>query len=812
MKRMSKTTEGRRRRGSVILLVVGLLTILAMLGSALLLVSRMDRQTSSAMAKAASDTHVAEAILTQLVENRRKDLWIDAAGVTYGAVIRPGDAGYTDANAERQTIDYDFVDPADPNTRDDYDKALASIEPNVDANTWRHISVMPNATGNFINVNYRADPNMVDTDGDDTADARLFPTGLYNSSGTQFYAAVRMIDAGGLLNVNYAGVIPVVATSAAMSPGLISLSVLGGPEGTVVSNRADTAGVPDNPYGQGDQLALSWLDGNTAWAGRLAQPFGTAAPPTARNLLTTIGKSRTAVPRRPNDATITGVTLRDTKFNLNDANTASYDELRVTFLRMLQAANPSDPQNPTYAAQLAVNVIDYRDNDVGDNPTVGEIRNLSNNPIGGSTVCGIERQPFITEVYGHCTDANNFDYQIELYNPYDKPIDLTGYDIRASANGGPPPVFSLSGNIIPNGGYFVLTKATPVDWNSVTLTRTVGTDIIMLDYFEGVNGDLTLGSTAGFWKDDWRNDDPSLAYYTDSLGRDYGHSDDPNTDGNSFIGLPNTGRPTFGTPRSVPIYVRNGDFTNVGELNRLFMVGPTNGISLTTAIENTSETTTNIFKGHLGAETAMGNASPQLTAEVLLADYFTVIPSTGNSVAGLVNINTAPKEVIKALPGIAQAGLIPLDPNVIADAIIAYRDKLPNWSNRTTDSNGKTTRENFGFGGCGEICVPLTKVASTPIGYDGSNQPPFSYCLPTASGADDGVPRTLNDFAKNYILYSWLSNLVTVRSDTYIAYIRVQASSSASATNARRYVAVIDRSNCTAAGDSPKVLMFTEIK
>ena len=44
--------------------------------------------------------------------------------------------------------------------------------------------------------------NLVDTDGDGIPDARLFPTGVYDPSGTQYFAAVRVIDLSGLVNIN----------------------------------------------------------------------------------------------------------------------------------------------------------------------------------------------------------------------------------------------------------------------------------------------------------------------------------------------------------------------------------------------------------------------------------------------------------------------------------------------------------------------------------------------------------------------------------------------------------------------------------
>lgn len=120
--------RSRFKRGSVLLMVIGLLMIIAMLGSMLLLVSRLDRQTSQAIATVAPEQHVAEGILDRLVANRLGDLYIDA-NVLYGKVD-PNDPNIS----ERQMIDY----PAEPNEgtvvidpNQWFDNALATIEPNV---------------------------------------------------------------------------------------------------------------------------------------------------------------------------------------------------------------------------------------------------------------------------------------------------------------------------------------------------------------------------------------------------------------------------------------------------------------------------------------------------------------------------------------------------------------------------------------------------------------------------------------------------------------------------------------------------------
>ena len=77
------------------------------------------------------------------------------------------------------------------------------------------------------------------------------------------------------------------------------------------------------------------------------------------------------------------------------------------------------------------------------------------------------------------------------------------------------------------------------------------------------------------------------------------------------------------------------------------------------------------------------------------------------------------------------------------------------------------------------------------------------------SAASGGYPQ--DDYAKRHILYCWLSNQVTVRSDTFIAYIRVQRGTSPAAP-AQHYVATIDRSRCPQEIPAPSVVLFAQVR
>ena len=68
------------------------------------------------------------------------------------------------------------------------------------------------------------------------------------------------------------------------------------------------------------------------------------------------------------------------------------------------------------------------------------------------------------------------------------------------------------------------------------------------------------------------------------------------------------------------------------------------------------------------------------------------------------------------------------------------------------------------------------------------------------------------------MLYNSISNLITVNSDVYAVYIRIQLWSDSIGTPGTRllynwnYLGVIDRSNCRLDADTPAVLLFSQVR
>jgi len=163
------------RRGSILLMVVGMLTIVAMLGTIFLLVARQDEsQSTSVVAKSQTDP-VISGIITRISA---------ALATDRHATSRPYDGMAAGAWGE-------FIDSADP-----------------DVDDWLTDMTGPTIRPSYLlgvkNANPNEEPDVC-TDGDGVPDAWLMNTGLTDPQGNRFYVAVKIIDASSRININTAG-------------------------------------------------------------------------------------------------------------------------------------------------------------------------------------------------------------------------------------------------------------------------------------------------------------------------------------------------------------------------------------------------------------------------------------------------------------------------------------------------------------------------------------------------------------------------------------------------------------------------------
>lgn len=125
-----------------------------------------------------------------------------------------------------------------------------------------------------------------------------------------------------------------------------------------------------------------------------------------------------------------------------DANRATAEEIRDG-LRTLYG---DSGKNGVLLTQFAANVADARDFD--------SVPTIFHGSTREDTVLGFERTPYITEVYPDSLtdDGEGDDGQfVELYNPWTEPFDLTGWSLRGAGT-----AFAITGSIAPKG-YLILT-------------------------------------------------------------------------------------------------------------------------------------------------------------------------------------------------------------------------------------------------------------------------------------------------------------------------------------------------------------------
>lgn len=341
-------------------------------------------------------------------------------------------------------------------------------------------------------------------------------------------------------------------------------------------------------------------------------------------------------------------------------------------------------------------------------------------------------------------------------------------------------------------------------------------------------------------------------------------------DGSAFTAMGGFNTPNVGAVPSFQLFVRNssvdpagpnGAVSTIGELGLLCTFANKHATVADTWItipQQLAQNALTLDNGKLRTLAYLRSANaPKVPVASTIFDQFSVVDATPTAaykhmVYGRININTAPMEVLRALPYLRGGTVVtPTAPDVAA-GIVAYRDMqhLTDVSGANIDYTVATSRATTtgvaglrsastdgGFASIGELLVVRKTAAAAPDrpyvinceALDSTSSPnilgatfrgDFTPPAPAATNNDTVV----DDLEEDQLLFNRISNLVTVRSDVFTAYVLLQGRKNmgtAAAPNwqpvaQRRFVATYDRSNVDGSGTpnhiTPRVVMFTELR
>ncbi|MDY6913527.1 MAG: hypothetical protein SVT52_03615 [Planctomycetota bacterium] len=871
---MKHRRKYRNRRGSVLLMVVGLLTILAMLGGTLLIISHMDAKTSDALSAKSQADPIAEGIVSQVQALLKEDLYIDATNGPYGNYD-----GSTSQENWRKFIDHPAYESGGLEVEIDHWLASGWYS---GITTWAHVSNISGENLNDVNnVTVGApDNDYADADGDGDRDARFFDTGVTNNEGETYYAAVRVIDLAGLLCVNTGAQSDAATMPDTTRPVSIELSsFLSGCYSNLHDERCGGTGTTDLedfsenaaecllapsgdylPFAIGDEMYLRWLTADAPTeTGRLYDEI-TSLATDKRRQLTTFTCSRSLV-RRPTGTFTEPLVLTGSTINeIRD---------RVVYMLAQLSIGADDNARQHIAAAFVANLWAYQSNGTTGFPWA------FNYTVGATsyTAYGVVPQPVITESYARFVQSSQPDpgphdhkwfAAIEIYNPGSLPAGLT-YKLADTVIS--VPVSGQRNIYYDYEGYGNL-AAIAADTGIDQATLNDGIRINGLQFYEGKTVKLTCTKLASpeIVIDEVSSADlnhsaasPTDSSETDDIRRDdatnraryniaaYLHTDDSGGVQQELGESNNLTESTTLSPDadySAPIIRKEGEISDLGELLHIYCAGHfsdgSDEIPFTKRLLNSSISAIfddNPARGRLDPhpdDVAYDRPTgytftdyPDVPAAAMLSEFFTLVPPDGtrtditpdSRIYGRININTATEDVLERLPfetNITLSGYTNpvITVSDVVDYIIAYRDMTQHGTSRNYASRSDPA-------GADITNLRSNDPNSNIDGFLTAGEvaiPLADYVTDRILAANGGL--TLDDLKKlaPYLeardaLYRSISNLITVNSDVYAANIVVQLRDSDGNTRYTwNYIAVLDRSNCDDTGDQPAVLLFSEIK
>jgi len=835
----TKLSEKKTRSASALILAVVLTSLLAIIGTVFLMVARVDKIATSAITENKELQFALESIVAEISQQLALDV------------------PHSDPNRPPQEY-YDYPDPCNA--------FLAALEPYQSGTDyfWRQVSdvtdyirdrgwdasniptvIISDHNGIYLNIDGSLRKQRADADGDGVSDSIWIKLNDNTSRGKPVFAAVRVIDNGGMLNVNTAykfdpaEPIGRINGSSQTQINLAALSQRGanGTLGAAADKlQAWRCGAEPNdllfyeqnviwqynkplgaytPFDMSDELELRnrfilefehidtrieeevWDDvftGNNYLHVPVGQSssiddwftkayFDDSDPNNTENysyrhIATTYNIDRIINP------------VGGKMFNINLAPLIHKNDPNGNVVRLLMRAallngRPlSDwPAADGLSAQITANLIDYCDDDV-DN----EVTAIYDD--AWVLYYGFEAQPFISEI-GIKIDPNdsaNNHFAVELYNPFNIPIPLDDFKLSLYDGTNLITDIPLSGAITigPNDFLVVVDDSTvfnPPNWYEDPNLKLSG------DY-----NDTSVPPDGTF--EDWDNYDIALKRYIPETGTEiyldnqptqnswfaqgtvkYVQRDSTNwhivyedvndSDSNpDTLGFTNDYR-TNATNYNLAL--ANHDFITIGDIVLPLKIGP-----------NTTP------YGTIGRKLS-SLPPPEDRIRINLADpayqqifnYLTVMdpnelqygghPATETRVKGRININTAPWFVIAQLPWVRPQ---------LAQKIVEYRDTI---AKAAFESIGELNNVINDTDPCLVNYINYYARDFDPNGL--LDQLWFPDLTP-----GDGVP---DDFEERNLIFSRISNLVTVRSDVFTAYILVRIGADGPQ---KRAIAILDRS------------------
>ena len=851
-----------KQRGSALMMVVGLLTMIGMLGATFLIITRLDARQSMILESKSQATPLGAGIVARAADIVVEYMKMDSDG-PHGAV-RAGMAGWVDM----------LYYPDDTLA-----KHLA-----LDAVAVPHKSDILGTSA-----------DLVDCDQDGTDDAYLKASGVVNSKGEEYYVALKLVDLGGKLNVNVAGSSAEADLTTPLSPANINLKGFVS-DSAYLGTDADNPGIhnlrcgkdqgvilpllqfwtecgkrvmePDTstnsylPFSVGDEVPLRWqADGASSRSGRLYKALKLAPTDVydSRDEMTTYSISRPML-MRANSTTFKKVPL----------DTSTPEKRQAIFDQMVRALDKDlgwcgdTARRERWAAHFVANLWAYQSAGVTDAPWAFT--------GGGATAYGVVPEIVITDAFakqkkdtGVAPDLNDdaaYGYAIELMNPTKTAINLASYQL--SRNGGAGT--ALSGTLAANGGRKVIwnfgggagkgtadaffgvatsgwTSMAELDFSgSGTVTMRInkisGGATVPVDQISTATNELNYSCPdkdapgSDLTRSKYRDDRTSYrSRYNIAVYKDGGATHKLG----QTNGVTETGLASTFAKYSAKIIRTEAPLVSVGELGRIYLTGPElNAGTLVSFPYNMVNLPLAYHGFHIMWNQDVWTRAPgradyhpprmpsgdgwgptwtdtpdiPITWEMWFtslepydSDPADADAPKANGIYGLLNVTTASKKALERLPYPTEFTVGGATYTV--DAVTAA-DYIYNYREKLGAYANRATGSGISF--------LRDETNSLKKGYFHIGE----VAIPLADYANNlmgGVAQAVND---DYIdgrdaIYRAVSNSICVQSDSYALFIRIQLTKDSGAYT-WTYLAIIDTSSCEKTGDRPTVLMFTEMR